>query len=157
MSGSNLILSDSDRLRWCLTFQMLMFMITITIIIVITLEVGSWGKLRPQILIHVSPSPGGSMAIGSQAGEGDLAFSIIKPRVPKGLDKGKSLTKPSVSYALVIEALIEAFLNQTPIFKVLYVLHPFYNGKITEAHFEASLDEPRCLLDPCVSHTCYNA
>ena len=91
---------------------------TITIIIVITLEVGTWRELWPKILIHVSPSPSGSMAIGSQAGEGDLAFSIIKPRVPEGLDKGKSLIKSSVSHALVIEALIEALLDQIQIFKV---------------------------------------
>ena len=97
------------------------------------------------------------MAIGSQAGEGDLAFSIIKPRVPEGLDKEKSIIKCSVSYALVIEALIEALLDQIPLFKVLCVLHTFYNEKFTEAHFEASLDEPRCHLDACVSHTFYNA
>ena len=53
------------------------------------------------------------MAIGSQAGEGDSTFSIIKPRVPEGLDNVKSVIKSNVSYALVIEALIEASLDKT--------------------------------------------
>jgi len=99
------------------------------------------------------------MAIGPQAGEGDLAFSIINPRVPEGLDKEKSIIKSSVSYALIIEALIEALLDQIQIFKVLCVSHPFCNGKFTEAHFEASLDEPGCRLDSlfCIHFSIHNA
>ena len=52
------------------------------------------------------------MAIGSETGEGDSDFSIIKPRVPVGLDTPKSVIKSSLYYALVIEALIEAGLDE---------------------------------------------
>ena len=57
------------------------------------------------------------MAIGSEAGEGDSDFSIIKPRVPAGLDTRKSVIKSSVYYALVIEALIEAGLDEVLTFQ----------------------------------------
>ena len=59
------------------------------------------------------------MAIGSEAGEGDSDFSIIKPRVPAGLDTRKSVIKSSVYYALVIEALIEAGLDAVLTFQVI--------------------------------------
>ena len=67
------------------------------------------------------------MAIGSEAGEGDSGFSIIKPRVPAGLVARKSIVKSSVYYALVIEALIEADLDEVLTFRGImcpaYVLH----------------------------------
>ena len=57
------------------------------------------------------------MAIGSEAGEGDSDFSIIKPRVPAGLNSQQSVLKSSVYYALAIEALIEAGLDEVLTFQ----------------------------------------
>ena len=53
------------------------------------------------------------MAIASEAGEGDTPFSITKPRVPAGLDDEKSAIKYSASSASVMEALIEAGLDES--------------------------------------------
>ena len=96
------------------------------------------------------------MAIGPPAGGGDSAFSIIKPRVPSGLRGGKSVIKYRVSYALVIEALIEAGLDEFLKFQEIFFLHTFYNELCIEARFEAGLEEPQRHQDCCVSHTfCY--
>jgi len=57
------------------------------------------------------------MAIGSEAGEGDSDFSIIKPRVSAGLNSPKSVLKSSVHHALAIEALVEAGLDEVSIFQ----------------------------------------
>jgi len=52
------------------------------------------------------------MALGSEAGEGDSDFSVIKPRVPVGLNTPKSVMRSSIHWALVLEALIEAGLDE---------------------------------------------
>ena len=57
------------------------------------------------------------MASGSEAGEGDSPLSIIKPRAPEGLNARKGVIKYSVYYALVIEALMEAGLDDVLLFQ----------------------------------------
>jgi len=72
---------------------------------------GSLEKLRPKILMPASPAQADPWH-WVRGREGDSPFSIIKPRVDE-----ESHVKFSVYYALVIEALIEASLDESSIFQ----------------------------------------